>query len=89
MYVYILYSVDNDKFYIGHTNDVKRRLDEHNDPESTSWTASYQPWKLVHCEEYETRSDAMEKEAYLKSLKNKARIQKYIAGWRNGTSGGS
>ncbi|PSO46746.1 MAG: endonuclease [Parcubacteria group bacterium SW_4_46_8] len=89
MFVYILYSFDHDKFYIGHTNDVNRRLAEHNDSDATSWTASYQPWRIVHCEEHKDRSSAMEKESYLKSLKNKTRIQEYIAGWRNGTSGGS
>ena len=29
-YIYILYSVPADKFYIGQTGDVQKRLEEHN-----------------------------------------------------------
>lgn len=88
MFVYILYSTEYDKYYIGHTNDIERRIKEHNS-DRAGWTKPYQPWKIVHEEACTDRSTAVEKEKYLKSLKNKERLEDYIAGWRNGTSGGS
>ena len=48
-YIYILYSEKANKYYIGHTSDVNRRLFEHNNPEkSTKFTAKYLPLALVH-----------------------------------------
>ena len=88
MFVYILYSASYDKYYIGHTSDMDRRINEHNGDDA-GWTKSYQPWEIAHKERCSDRLTAIEKEKYLKSLKNKERLQDYIAGWRNGTSGGS
>ena len=87
--LYILYSDRYDKYYIGHTNTLKRRLEEHNDPEKRGWTNSYKPWSLVYSEDFKTRSEAMYQEKYLKSLKSKTKVKEYIAGWRSSTSGGS
>ena len=88
-FVYILKSERTGKTYIGHTNDLERRLAQHNEPSRSSWTAKYQPWKLVAFHEYVSRSEAMKEEGRLKSFKNKIRVQEYIAGWRSGTSSGS
>jgi putative endonuclease len=35
-YVYILFSPASDKYYIGHTPDVEKRLYEHNHPQEVS-----------------------------------------------------
>ena len=45
--VYVLYSYEFDKYYTGQTNNVKRRLEEHNS-DKTGYTKSYQPWILVY-----------------------------------------
>ena len=87
--LYILHSRSSGKYYIGHTNDLIRRLREHNDPSQKGWTRSYRPWDLKYTEEFAGRNDAMRKERYLKSLKSKMKIEEYIAGWRRGTSRGS
>ncbi len=87
--LYVLYSKKCDKYYIGHTNNIERRLCEHNDVNHKGWTRYHQPWSLVYTEKSIDRSDAMRKEKYLKSLKSRKRIEKYIAGWRSGTSRGS
>lgn len=79
MHVYILQSVQYDRYYIGHTNSIERRLGQHNDGLSRS-TAPYKPWVLVYAEEYETRADAMKRERYLKSLKSKLKVKEIIAG---------
>ena len=65
-YTYILYSAHSDRIYIGQTNDVNFRLSKHNAGLVRS-TKSYIPWKLVHHEIFNTRSEAMLREKYLKS----------------------
>lgn len=86
--VYIIYSDKFDKYYIGHTNDVERRLAEHNSVKA-GYTKSYQPWTLVYEQKFDRRIEAMTLEKYIKSFKNKSRIKAYIAGWRSSTSRGS
>jgi len=77
------------QLYIGQTNDLQRRLNQHNDTARSGWTANRGPWKIIFSESAFTRVEGMKKERYLKSLKNKARIRAYIAGWRKSTSQGS
>ena len=88
-FVYILQSRTTEQYYIGHTNDVSRRVAEHNDQTRSHWAASRGPWKLKHVEKFHTRAKAMQKEKSLKLVKNRGKLSQYIAGWRSGTSGGS
>lgn len=44
-YVYFLKSLKRGKPYIGYTNDLKRRLEEHNEGQST-YTNKYKPWRI-------------------------------------------
>jgi putative endonuclease len=68
-YVYILKSILFDRFYTGQTSDLDKRIEWHNS-QRARWTKRYQPWRLVHKEDFQTRSDAMKREAELKALKN-------------------
>jgi putative endonuclease len=45
-YIYILYSAKSDRYYVGHTNDVHRRLVEHNETSEKSYTSKMRPWVL-------------------------------------------
>ena len=45
-YIYILYSEKSDRYYVGHTNDVNRRLVEHNEISENSYTSKMRPWVL-------------------------------------------
>ena len=65
--VYILQSLKDGGLYIGHTQDLPRRLNEHNDQYKKTYTARRGPWRLLHCEEYRTRSEAVQRERFLKS----------------------
>jgi putative endonuclease len=69
-YTYILKSEKTNKLYIGHTENLERRLFEHNSNQSKS-TKNKGPWKLIFSKEFSTRSDAMKFELKLKSIKNK------------------
>ena len=66
-FVYILRSCRTGALYIGHTNDLQRRLNQHNNAESKSYTAKRGPWELAHAEEHPDRRSAMTREKYLKS----------------------
>ena len=67
-YVYILQSQKDKRKYTGHTEDLGRRLMEHNNGEGPGRsTKHWKPWKLLYCEEFQTRSEAMRREKYLKS----------------------
>ena len=55
-YVYLLKRLDIDETYIGYTNDLKRRLNEHRDKKP----------ELVYYEAYKSEKDAREREIKLK-----------------------
>ena len=79
-YIYILYSQKADKFYIGYSPDVVKRLREHNNPLSNSkFTAKYLPWILVcYFPVSDSRGDALKVERFIKKQKSKQFIQKLI-----------
>jgi putative endonuclease len=77
-YVYVLINPQAD-IYIGHTNDLARRLQQHNDPifHGTLHTKRHAgPWHLIHAEEYATRAQAMGREKQLKTSRGRAWIRK-------------
>ena len=75
-YVYILYSENHNRFYIGQTNDISNRLFRHNSGFEKS-TAPYKPWTLVGSIEKHSRSEAMILEKKLKNL-NSEDLKKFI-----------
>jgi len=64
-WVYVLKCKDN-SFYIGQTDNIPRRLGEHNKGE-VSWTKSRLPVELIHFEEFKTREKAVKREQDLKT----------------------
>jgi putative endonuclease len=66
-YVYILQSTVNDSFYKGSTNNLLRRLAEHNQGREAS-TKRFCTWKLVWYATKPTRSEALRLEKKLKNL---------------------
>jgi putative endonuclease len=65
-YVYALYGKQQNKFYIGKTNDLKRRINEHKSGK-TQTTERLLDWKLVYYEVCISRKDADERERQLKT----------------------
>jgi putative endonuclease len=68
-FVYILRSTGHDKHYIGQTQNLDIRFKFHNSSQAR-WTKRFQPWDLVHTEEFNTRSEAMKREKELKKHKS-------------------
>ncbi|OAQ38626.1 endonuclease [Pedobacter psychrophilus] len=69
--VYALYSEKYNKIYIGFTSNLEQRLTSHNELATKGYTIKYRPWKLIHQEGFETKSEAMQREKQLKSAKGR------------------
>ena len=65
-YVYILTNQSNTTLYIGVTNDIYRRANEHNDKVVEGFTEKYNINKLIYVEEYSSIKDAIAREKQLK-----------------------
>lgn len=80
-YVYVLESMKNVSLYIGRTENLKKRLQEHNQGLNLS-TKRYLPWKLIYYEACLNEKDAVRREKWLKSTHGyrmlKARIREYL-----------
>lgn len=64
-YVYVLKSESDGKLYIGSTNDLRRRLLEHNSGKARS-TKARAPFQLRYYEAYHNEADARSREFSLK-----------------------
>ena len=73
-FVYILKSLKDEKFYTGHTADIKKRLKQHNSGRVRS-TKARRPFELVYWESLETRKEAMLRERELKSLRRAEKMK--------------
>lgn len=62
-YVYLLKS-EKGSLYIGCTNDLKRRLEEHNSGKS-NYTKGHK-WEVVYYEAFKSKDDAFDREKKLK-----------------------
>ena len=68
--VYVLKSKGDGKRYIGFTNNIVRRLFEHNNGLVKS-TKNRRPLELIYSEELDNKSSVMEREEFLKSGKGR------------------
>lgn len=64
--VYALRSELNGMVYVGFSDNLERRLKEHNAGKS-KFTKGYRPWSLVYSELVNSRLEARQREKYLKS----------------------
>lgn len=76
-FVYVLQSEIDSTFYVGMSQDVKKRLIEHNSGKS-KYTSGHRPWKLIYFEEAGTSIDARKREKYFKSAAGKRYLHKII-----------
>lgn len=74
--VYVIYSLKFNKIYIGQTEDLERRLFEHNNKLLSAYTKKYTPWEIIYVEEFPTRNEAIIREKQLKSQKGREFIWK-------------
>lgn len=79
-YVYILQSEKTGRRYIGSTENVEKRLGEHNSGKTYS-TRFGRPWKIIFTEEYPDKSAAQSREYQLKRFKGGEALKKLVQQW--------
>ena len=76
-FVYILYSVEKDSYYIGSSENPEKRLKKHLSNHK-GFTSKCKDWKICYMEEFQERKEALKRERQLKAWKSKLRIQQLI-----------
>lgn len=69
-YTYILRCRDN-SLYTGWTNNIEKRVQDHNSGKGAKYTRSRRPVELVYYETFETKEEAMHRESEIKMLSKK------------------
>ena len=80
-YVYAIRCDDN-SIYIGHTDNLARRWEEHLAGQGAEWTKQHKPIQIVHYEEYSSRQEATDREKWLKTGFGRKWIKREIAAGR-------
>lgn len=73
-YTYIIKCRDG-SLYTGWTNDLDRRLREHNAGKGAKYTKSRRPVILAYFETFETKEEAMSREYAIKRLRRKEKLK--------------
>jgi putative endonuclease len=73
-FVYLLLSEKDKKTYIGSTDNLDRRITEHNNGKTTS-TKNRRPLRLIYKEEFKTLLDARTREKYLKTRRGRNELK--------------
>ena len=69
-YVYILECCDG-TYYTGYTNDLEKRIDNHNKKLGAKYTRGRVPVKCIYTETFEEKNTAMKREYEIKKLSRK------------------
>ena len=72
-HIYIIQCKDN-KLYTGITNDLDRRLEEHNTGHGGRFTRARKPVRLVYSEKAANRSKALKRESEIKKLERTEKL---------------
>jgi putative endonuclease len=73
-WVYILYSNKLDRYYVGSTDDLARRLSEH-ERGKTAYSHQGMPWTLMYEETFPSRIEAYRRELEIKGWKSRKRVE--------------
>jgi predicted GIY-YIG superfamily endonuclease len=64
-WTYMLHCADR-SFYVGHTDDLEHRMAQHHGGEAGGYTSTRLPVRLVWCDEFPSRYEALQAERQLK-----------------------
>ena len=81
-FTYIIQSLKDHSFYIGYTSNLQQRLDKHNKA-NKGYTASKKPWRIVYFESFESKTEALKREKFIKAQKSRAFIEMLIREFNN------
>jgi len=77
-YVYLLENQIDKSWYIGYTPNIKQRIIDHQSGKGSRTTKQKKDWKLIYCEAYINRSDALGREKFLKSGAGRKYLKKQL-----------
>lgn len=86
-YAYLVRCSDN-SLYAGWTNDIEKRMKSHNNGTGAKYTKPRRPVTLAYLEVFETKSEAMKREAALKKMSHRQK-EELIANYSASTNPGS
>jgi len=81
-FVYVL-ECNNGSYYIGQTENIVKRWNEHISGKGADWTKAHKPIKIIHYEEYKSRAEAVDREQKLKTGFGRKWIKREIEAKRN------
>ena len=73
-YTYIVQCSDG-SLYTGWTNNIEKRINDHNSVRGAKYTKSRLPVVLAYYEEFKTKEEAMRREWEIKQLDRKAKLE--------------
>jgi len=76
---YIIYSQTLDRYYIGSTENIERRLERHIKGNGSTYTKKANDWVLKWQRNFETRSEAVSFELLIKKKKSRKYIEYLIS----------
>ncbi len=76
-FVYVLYSLKDNKFYIGFTANIEKRVEQHERGKTFS-TKPRRPFELLYYEAHISKEDALRREAYFKSTKGRTTLRQVL-----------
>ena len=78
--MFYAYVLKNKKglLYKGSTNNLEKRLQQHNSDDFPGYTQKSRPWKLAYSESFRTRREAEAREKFFKSGKGRELLKKII-----------
>lgn len=82
-YTYLLKCADG-TLYCGWTNQLDKRIEAHNEGKGAKYTRARRPVSLAYYEIFETKEEAMRREAAIKKLSRKAKLKLAAGGMGNG-----
>jgi putative endonuclease len=76
-YVYLLQCKDQ-SIYTGYTTELKRRLAAHERGKGAKYTRGRGPFRLIHVEEFETKQEALRREAEIKRFPTEKKKRMFL-----------
>ncbi|MGH9427228.1 MAG: GIY-YIG nuclease family protein, partial [Terriglobia bacterium] len=88
--IFFVYAIEceDGSHYIGQTDNLQRRWEEHSTGKGAEWTARNKPVRVAHYEEYQSRAEAVEREQWLKTGFGRKWLKREIEAGRARQAGG-
>ena len=81
MLKYSVYAIKSEEgyHYTGMTEDLEKRLKEHNNKLLSFWTKRGTQWEIIYSERFSTKAEALKKEKWLKSGVGREYLKKTVS----------